>query len=653
MSQKQRSREDGAVAVMTALMVLLMLSVGAIAIDLGNAFTRKRDTQSQADFATLAGAGVDLGLPAASTTTSATDPAIVAAAKYLYENQPQNDSTAARRSAAELASDLVDHDRANGEAYYGDFGSANPMSPWTGVLAPSPDVNELTIITPPQMVKFGLASAMGYKSTNVQAAATAKAASPAGSAVMPMFAVNGCDYGPQKLTEPANGQQVNPLPTLDFPTATAGNNEAGISGITAPAVVSPNTMPQIAVNDTSTATFQISGRKLTQTTYVGFFRDTSIYPDAPTHLSYALNNTNFPGYNINNGSGQFTFPIASLPAAVRATQGVWYVRLSQSTPVAPATEPTTQWSNGPSDTPVPFLVGSLTLSCSTIASDGNFGSLKIPRDGESPSSWLPNNIANGFKLPLTLGVRPGATVASGPSECFPSSNQSTTSPSPVVYSGTTGSGTSLAKTNCVDTDTGLTSNDVTSGLLGSSAPVGRLVKNSGKTSTAPYNPGHTCDFDGTSTSKTFTSGPKTYGPYNNDILTCFMTDPNMPLSTIGTGSYTGPPALSEAIYSSPRFFWVPVFGVKPSNGGSRHYTVLEMRPAFLTDQPMSATRANNQGCADVSGSCLTVNGIGFKNGAANRLNVFFFNIKALPNILGNAPSSDYFGVGPHVPVLTY
>src|SRR6476659_9037228 len=114
---------------MTALMVLLMLSIGALAVDLGNAMTRKRDTQSQADFATLAGAGIDGGLPAASTSTSATDPAIVAAANYLYKNQPQNDSTTARRTAAQLASDLVDHNRANGEAYYGDFGSANPMSP--------------------------------------------------------------------------------------------------------------------------------------------------------------------------------------------------------------------------------------------------------------------------------------------------------------------------------------------------------------------------------------------------------------------------------------------------------------------------------------------------------------------------------------------
>src|SRR4029078_4877097 len=104
-------------------------------------------------------------------------------------------------SAAELATDLVDHNRANGEAYYGDFGSANPMSPWTGGLAPNPAVNALTIITPPQRVKFGLASAMGYKSTNVEAAAPAKAASPAGSGVMPMLAVNGCDDGPQQLTE--------------------------------------------------------------------------------------------------------------------------------------------------------------------------------------------------------------------------------------------------------------------------------------------------------------------------------------------------------------------------------------------------------------------------------------------------------------------
>ena len=303
MSQKQKSRKDGAVAVMTALMVLLMLSIGALAVDLGNAMTRKRDTQSQADFATLAGAGVDLGLPNASTSTSATDPAIKAAASYLYKNQPQNDLTAARRTALELASDLVDHNRANGEAYYGDFGSANPVSPWTGVLAPHPSVNELTIVTPPQMVKFGLASAMGFKSTHVQAAATAKVASPGGTAVMPMFAVNGCDYGPQMLTEPANGQQVNPVPTMDYPTATASNSQAGTTGITQPTLVAPYSMPHIEVNDTSPATFQVSGRKLTSTTYVGFFHDTSIYPDAPAHLSYALNNTNFPGYNVNNGNG--------------------------------------------------------------------------------------------------------------------------------------------------------------------------------------------------------------------------------------------------------------------------------------------------------------------------------------------------------------
>jgi hypothetical protein len=68
---------------------------------------------------------------------------------------------------------------------------------------------------------------------------------------------------------------------------------------------------------------------------------------------------------------------------------------------------------------------------------------------------------------------------------------------------------------------------------------------------------------------------------------------------------------------------------------------------------MSATRANNQGCTDVSGSCLTVNGIGSRTAPPTGCTSSSLNIKALPNMLGNAPSADYFGVGPHVPVLTY
>jgi hypothetical protein len=210
----------------------------------------------------------------------------------------------------------------------------------------------------------------------------------------------------------------------------------------------------------------------------------------------------------------------------------------------------------------------------------------------------------------------------------------------------------LPQTNCVDTDTGLTTNATTAGLTGASPP-GRLVKSGGKTSTAPYSAGHTCDPDGTSTTKTISASSKTYGPLNNDILTCFLTDPTTTLATIASASYAGPPLLSEAIYSSPRFFWVPVFGTAPSSGGSQHYTIIDMRPAFLTDQPLGATRANNAVCAAPGGACTTYNGLGFTNAGINRLTVFFFNAKALPNLGGNAPTADYFGVGPKVATLTY
>ena len=341
-------------------------------------------------------------------------------------------------------------------------------------------------------------------------------------------------------------------------------------------------MPHIAVDDTSTATFPISGRKLTTTTYVGFFHDTSIYPDAPMHLSYAMNTTNFPGFHFNNANSQFTFSISSLPAAVRPSRClVRPALLVLSGGPRVGTDHAVEQRAECHPDPVP---GGLLHHWLARASPAT--SL---RDSQACACrrvavvLAADQHRGRFKLPLTLSVRPGASVASGPRECFPSSNQSTSNPPPVVYSGTTGSSSPLAKTNCVDTDTGLTSNAATAALFGTSGPVGRLVKNGGKTSTAPYNPGHTCDFDASSQSKTFSSPPKTVCPFNNDILTCFMTDPNMPLSTITSASYNGPPVLSEAIYSSPRFFCVPVFGTKPANGGSHHYSILDMRPAFLTD----------------------------------------------------------------------
>ena len=47
--------DDGIVAVVTAIVAVLLFSVGALAVDLGNTFSRRRAVQTTADLAALAG----------------------------------------------------------------------------------------------------------------------------------------------------------------------------------------------------------------------------------------------------------------------------------------------------------------------------------------------------------------------------------------------------------------------------------------------------------------------------------------------------------------------------------------------------------------------------------------------------------------------
>ena len=51
---RRRRKERGAIAIMTAAMATLLLLIGAMGVDLGNAMNRKQLTQNSADFAALA-----------------------------------------------------------------------------------------------------------------------------------------------------------------------------------------------------------------------------------------------------------------------------------------------------------------------------------------------------------------------------------------------------------------------------------------------------------------------------------------------------------------------------------------------------------------------------------------------------------------------
>lgn len=84
------TEERGAMAVIFTLLIVVLLVMGALAIDFGNLVTRRTATQTQAGFAAFAGASKmeDAGL------AGATPPAVVvdAVRDSLNANQPRDDA---------------------------------------------------------------------------------------------------------------------------------------------------------------------------------------------------------------------------------------------------------------------------------------------------------------------------------------------------------------------------------------------------------------------------------------------------------------------------------------------------------------------------------------------------------------------------------
>ena len=76
-----RRSDAGAIALVTVAVAVVLIIFAAFAVDLGNAFARKRMVQSQADFAALAGAALLDGTPSSEAV------ARTEAAEYLFLNE--------------------------------------------------------------------------------------------------------------------------------------------------------------------------------------------------------------------------------------------------------------------------------------------------------------------------------------------------------------------------------------------------------------------------------------------------------------------------------------------------------------------------------------------------------------------------------------
>lgn len=171
MTFRRRLRDDdaGAVAIVVALVSLVLFGIAALAIDIGEMYSRRRASQTAADLAALAGV---TALPDQSTARQR-------AYDYLDKNLP---------SGGDLPpiSAFSDGSLANGEILF-------------------PSTYKIRVVVPPRNVEFGFAGAIGFSNADVSAAATAEARSPA--AAVPFYLTVGAQsgYSCLKDTSPGGG----------------------------------------------------------------------------------------------------------------------------------------------------------------------------------------------------------------------------------------------------------------------------------------------------------------------------------------------------------------------------------------------------------------------------------------------------------------
>ncbi|MFN2624643.1 MAG: pilus assembly protein TadG-related protein, partial [Mycobacteriales bacterium] len=165
---RARQRDDsGVIAVMVALLSVTLFAVGALVVDIGSAYHTRRATQTDADFAALAGAQ-DLPNAAAARVT---------AIDYLRRNLPTGENLP-------LGAWDSDGDPANGEITITNAAGAPATL----------DGQRIRVVVPPRRVTFGLATVIGFRSTSVDATATASVRGVASS--LPYYVTP--DVGPQQ-----------------------------------------------------------------------------------------------------------------------------------------------------------------------------------------------------------------------------------------------------------------------------------------------------------------------------------------------------------------------------------------------------------------------------------------------------------------------
>jgi hypothetical protein len=620
LTRRRRRNERGAFAILFSLGCVMLFTFAALGVDIGNAVSRRTDIQTQADYGAYA-AAQQLPMTATNKVGQAVDSEVIdAVVDAMNENQPQDDDRPCwTNENCITAGQLTDSDMTNGDVRY--------VSGCTSTSAPGCHKTDgLQVLSPENWVDYGLADIIGIDGANVRADATVNVFT-GGLRVMPMFAVTGCDYGNQTLADPASGHATTTVPTLYL------DGDTNTIDLTADTQVLTDSTPadvDSLVKDSTSNMLRFEGSNWDKARKIGFFRsdDSSVPPLIQTTF-WQYGDATKTNLNVGTGytkpSPQPNGPVTvqlDIPPGVTASEGVWYVRVWRDTDAAG------HWS--PKDEALPIRVGQSFLQCASDVNSGNFGTLEFPRTDTTPSNDIAVNIAVGLQPPLTPTRHQWAVDnPTSAGECFEGTNGAVISEHDTLRTGT----------NCLATITGgLAPNDATAGL------VTGAVGHPGSLTTAPTTPDPDgsggCDPDGGTNERTVSIPSNPTFHLNDDTLSCFLIDDTTSLQQLVDPDYaeSDPPLLTREIFDSPRFFYVPVFAIQPEFGGSNRYSIIDFRPAFITDELVAPSTTKGVHTASDD------NGVVFFSNKIEQLDVIFFNVNTLPNETEDS-LIDFLGVG--------
>lgn len=267
----RRRDERGATAILFALMAVVLIGVGALAVDIGNAYAKRSLLQTDVDVAVMA-ATAEL------TSGGACNPEVVAKATEFLEKA---ENAVPGQYDVDLGGSADDQDG---------FITCNN---W-----------RVDLWAPKSHVKYGLGQVISEDDgLDVQAHAAAQIKAANAGRTLPFFAVQGCDSGQQSIRNDS-GPSTAPVPNL-VPNSTTNNN--------ASFTISPTQAPP----GTTSMTITLTGSGFKDVDGVGF----TGAGGPPYHYVVPVSPP---------ASASTTSITVSVPSGVLAVEDVWFVRVTST-----------------------------------------------------------------------------------------------------------------------------------------------------------------------------------------------------------------------------------------------------------------------------------------------------------------------------------